>query len=100
VAQRTREIGVRTALGARAGTVRMMILKQVGKMVLIGGIIGIAGAIALGRFARSLLFELSGTDPAVIVTSVIVLTAVAFAAGYVPALRASRIEPMRALRYE
>ena len=100
VAQRTREIGVRMALGADSAAVRRMILRHVGMMVLIGGTIGIAGAIALGRGARSLLFELSGTDPFVMVASAVVLTVVALGAGYVPALRASRVDPMQALRYE
>jgi predicted permease len=100
VAQRTREIGVRMALGADSGAVRRMILGQVGIMVLIGGIIGIGGAIALGRGAKSLLFELSGTDPVVMAVSVVVLTVVAMGAGYIPALRASKVDPMQALRYE
>jgi ABC-type antimicrobial peptide transport system permease subunit len=100
VAQRTREIGVRMALGADSGKVRAMVLRQVGVMIIVGGIIGIAGALALGRGAKSLLYELSGNDPVVIVSSVVVLALVALAAGYVPALRASRIDPMQALRYE
>ena len=100
VAQRTREIGVRMALGADSGSVRRMILRQVGVMVLIGGIIGIGGALALGRGAKSLLFELSGTDPVVMIASVILLTIVAMGAGYIPARRASRVDPMQALRYE
>jgi len=100
VAQRTREIGVRMALGADSGRVRAMVLKQVGMMIIIGGVIGIAGALALGRGAKSLLYQLSGSDPIVIVTSVIVLALVALAAGYVPAARASKIDPMAALRYE
>jgi predicted permease len=100
VAQRTREIGVRRALGASSAGVRLMILRHVGVMLLIGGTIGIAAAIALGRLARSILFELTGTDPGVIIASVIVLSLVALGAGYVPALRASQVEPMRALRYE
>jgi ABC-type antimicrobial peptide transport system permease subunit len=100
VAQRTREIGVRMALGAAAGTVRTMVLRQVGRMTLIGGVIGIAGAIALGKGAESLLFQLKGWDPLVIVISAVALTLVALIAGLVPALRASRIDPMQALRYE
>ena len=100
VAQRTREIGVRMALGADSGRVRMLVLKQVGLMTLIGGVIGIAAALALGRAAQSLLFELEGHDPTVVVLSAIALAAVAFAAGYIPALRASRVNPMQALRYE
>ena len=100
VAQRTREIGVRMALGAAAGRVRWMVLRQVGVMTLIGGVIGIAGAVALGRGAQSLLYQLTGWDPAVIVASVVLLTLVAMGAGLIPALRASRIDPMQALRYE
>ncbi|HJQ19187.1 MAG TPA: ABC transporter permease [Gemmatimonadaceae bacterium] len=100
VAQRTREIGVRMALGADSGRVRSMVLRQVGVMIVIGGIIGIAGALALGRGAKSLLYELSGYDPTVIALSVVVLSLVALAAGYVPAMRASKIDPMQALRYE
>jgi len=100
VAQRTREIGVRMALGAASSTVRGMVLGQVGRMTLIGGLVGIAGAIALGKGAESLLFQLKGWDPLVIIISAIVLTLVALIAGLVPALRASRIDPMQALRYE
>jgi predicted permease len=100
VAQRTREIGVRMALGADAGRVRAMVLKQVGVMTLIGGVVGIAAAFAIGRAAKSLLFELQGHDPVVTVLSAAVLTLVALSAGYIPALRASRVEPTQALRYE
>jgi len=100
VAQRTREIGVRMALGADRRHVRSMILRQVGVMTLVGGFIGIAGAVGLGRAASSLLFELSGYDPSVIVVAAILLTLVALGAGLLPALRASRIDPMAALRYE
>ena len=100
VAQRTREIGVRMALGANGANVRGMVLRQVGMLTLIGGILGIAGALAIGRGAKSLLFGLEGHDPVVFGLSVIVLGAVALAAGYIPALRASRVHPMQALRYE
>ena len=100
VAQRTREIGVRMALGADAGRVRRMVLRQVGVMTIVGGLIGIAGAIGLGKMAQSLLYELKGHDPAVIAAAIVSLAMVALAAGYVPALRASRIDPMAALRYE
>jgi len=100
VSQRTREIGVRMALGAAPARVRGMILRQVGAMTLAGGIIGSAAAIALGRAAQTLLFELQGWDPAVLAVSVVVLALVALCAGFVPAVRASKVEPMRALRYE
>jgi predicted permease len=100
VAQRTREIGVRMALGADSAAVRLMILRQVAIMVLIGGVIGIGGALALGKSAKSLLFEMSGYDPVVMTLSALLLALVALGAGYIPALRASKVDPMQALRYE
>jgi ABC-type antimicrobial peptide transport system permease subunit len=100
VAQRTREIGIRMALGADGGSVRVMVLKQVAFMTLIGGVVGVAGALALGTAAQSLLFEMKGYDPVVMAAAIATLTAVAFGAGYLPALRASRIDPMQALRHE
>lgn len=100
VAQRTREIGVRMALGADAGRVRGMVLRQVGRMTIIGGVIGIVGALALEKTARSLLYGLDGHDPMVVVGSAVVIALVALGAGYLPARRASKIHPMQALRYE
>jgi len=100
VAQRTREIGVRMALGADAGRVRTMVLRQVGRMTLIGGLVGIVGALALEKTARSLLYGLEGHDPLVVTASAVVLALVALGAGYLPARRASKIHPMQALRYE
>ena len=100
VAQRTREIGVRMALGADAGRVRTMVLRQVGRMTIIGGVVGIIGALALERTARSLLFGLEGHDPLVVIGAAVVLAIVALGAGYLPARRASKIHPMQALRYE
>ncbi len=100
VSQRTREIGLRMALGADAGRVRRMIMRQVGWMTLAGGTIGLAGAYFLGRGAEAMLFELKGYDPAVMGGAAIVLAATAFGAGFLPAWRASRVHPMQALRYE
>jgi predicted permease len=100
VTQRTREIGVRMALGADGGRVRAMVLRQVTVMILIGGAVGLAGAVALGRAAESLLFQMKGTDPFVFTGAAVVLVLVAFAAGYLPARKAARIDPMIALRYE
>jgi ABC-type antimicrobial peptide transport system permease subunit len=100
VAQRTREIGVRMALGADAGRVRGMVLRQVGAMTLVGGAVGIIGALALENTARALLYGLDGHDPAVVIGAAVVLALVALAAGYLPARRASKIHPMQALRYE
>jgi ABC-type antimicrobial peptide transport system permease subunit len=100
VAQRTREIGLRMALGAEPARVRGMVLRQVGVMTVIGGIIGLGAALVGGYFARSLLFELQNHDPIVLVGSAIGLAAVALIAGLIPAHRASRIDPMTALRYQ
>jgi predicted permease len=100
VAQRTREIGVRMALGADARSVRVMVLRQVGVLTLIGGTIGIAGALLIGRGARNLLFGLAGHDPMVFALSCVVLALVGLAAGYLPARKASKVDPMQALRYE
>jgi ABC-type antimicrobial peptide transport system permease subunit len=100
VAQRQREIGVRMALGANEARVRGMVLRQVGRMTLVGGVLGVAAALAIGRAARSLLFGLEGTDPWVVGTAAAVLAAVALGAGFVPAFRASRVSPTRALRGE
>ncbi len=100
VAQRTREIGVRMALGADGGRVRGMVLRQVGWMTLSGTLLGIGAALALGRAARSLLYGLDSTDPLVILGATGILAVVAFSAGYLPARRASRVHPMQALRYE
>ncbi|MFP3942094.1 MAG: ADOP family duplicated permease, partial [Thermoanaerobaculia bacterium] len=100
VAQRTREIGVRMALGAAAARVRRMVLAQTARMLAIGGAIGIAAALAAGWAARSLLFGVDGHDPAVVAAGAAVLSAVALAAGYLPARRAARVDPMQALRSE
>ncbi len=100
VSQRTREIGLRMALGADGARVRGMILRQVGLMTLIGGVVGVVAAYYLGHAAASLLFNLQPYDPVVMSLSVVLLTIVAFGAGYIPAYRASRVHPMQALRYE
>jgi len=100
VAQRTREIGLRMALGAGPQNVRRMILKQVAWMTLVGGAVGLAAAMGLGIAAQSMLFELKGYDPMVFVASAVALALVAFGAGLIPAMRASRIDPMHALRYD
>lgn len=100
VAQRTREIGVRMALGADRARVRRMVLRQVARMTLIGGVIGVAAALGLGKLARSILFGVTGTDPLTVVVSMLLLSLVALIAGGIPAMRASRVDPMQALRYE
>jgi predicted permease len=100
VTQRTREIGVRMALGADARRVRAMVLRQVSVMMVVGGVIGLAGALGLGRLASSLLYGLKGDDPLVFAISVLALMTVALGAAYIPARRASEVDPVRALRYE
>ncbi len=100
VAQRTREFGLRMVLGADGRRVRQLVLGQVGRMTLVGAAVGLVAAIAIGYFARSQLYELEGYDPAVLVISVVILCAVALGSGLLPAIKAARIEPMRALRYE
>ncbi len=100
VTQRTREFGLRMALGADAAMVRGLVLAHVGRMTVVGGLIGLVAAVGLGQLARSMLFELEGYDPVVLGVSAVILTAVALMAGFVPALRASRIAPMTALRHD
>ena len=100
VTQRTREIGVRMALGADAGRVQGLVLRQVGWMLAIGGSIGLLAAFALGRAAQSLLYEIQPYDPLALGISLLLLAVVALGAGYLPARRASRVDPMQSLRYD
>jgi len=100
VAQRTREIGLRMALGADPARVRRMILTQVGSMTAIGAAIGLVFALVTGWAAQSQLYQLTGYDPGVMSGAAILLTLVALLAGFIPAFRASRVDPMLALRYE
>ena len=100
VTERTREIGLRMALGADRARVRNMVLRQVGRMTIFGGVAGLAGAIALGRLAGSMLYEMEAYDPVVLTVATIFLAGVALGAGFIPAQKASLIDPMRALRYE
>ena len=100
VAQRTRELGVRMALGADGRRVRSMVLRQVAGMVLVGGALGLAAAFGLGRAASSLLYGLEGHDPLVMSLATVILAAVAMGAGYIPAHRASRVDPVQALKHE
>jgi predicted permease len=100
VTQRTREIGIRMALGAESRQVRGLVLKQVALMLAIGGTLGVAAALGLGRAAQSLLFGLEGHDPLAFVAAVLLLALVAFGAGILPARRAAQVDPMHALRYD
>jgi len=100
VAQRTQEIGTRMALGALPRDVLRLVLRQGLRLLVIGVLVGLAGALVLTRFLRSLLFEISPTDPATFAAVAVLLCVVGFMASYLPARRATRIDPMIALRHE
>jgi len=100
VMQRTREIGIRMALGASAPTVVRMVLGQGVRLAGAGVILGLLSALAMTRGLRTLLFAVSPHDPLTLVALSLVLTAVALLACYIPARRATRVDPLRALRYE
>jgi predicted permease len=98
--QRTHEIGIRMALGAERANVLRMMLGQAGKMAVIGVVIGLATAFGLTRLMSSMLFGVSSHDPLTFLGVALLLTFVALAACYVPARRATRVDPVVALRYE
>jgi ABC-type antimicrobial peptide transport system permease subunit len=100
VAQRTREIGIRSALGADQGTMKRMFVSDALLLATAGVAIGAAGALVLTRFIASQLFEISPFDPATYVAVSLVLLTAAVLASYVPARRAARVSPLVALRYE
>ena len=100
VAQRTREIGVRMALGARESTVARMVVREALGVVGLGLLLGTAGALALTRVLATLLYDVSPTDPMTFVSVAVVLGAVALTASYLPARRAARVDPIVALRQE
>jgi putative ABC transport system permease protein len=100
VARRTREMGIRLAFGAQPVDIYHIVLRRGMTPVILGLLVGVAGACALGRLLRSLLYEISPTDPLTIVAVVTIMSLAAIAACYIPARRAARIDPMEALRYE
>ena len=100
VAQRTREIGIRIALGAGQRTVMKLVMGQALVLAVAGIAAGVAGAAALTRFLRSLLYDVRPIDPATFAAVTVLLAAVALAASYIPARRATKVDPMVALRYE
>ena len=100
VAQRTREMGIRAALGATERSLLRLILDRGVRLTLIGLAIGVAGAIGLTRLMATLLFGVGARDPMTMVSVGVILAGVAIAASYVPARRATRVDPVVALRYE
>ena len=100
VTRRTREIGIRLAIGAETGAVRDLVLREVAVMIAVGAAFAIPAAFGLGRFAESLLFGLKGDDVPVYAAATLVLILVSLAAGYFPARHAMRIDPISALRHE
>jgi putative ABC transport system permease protein len=100
VAQRTREMGIRMALGARVGDVLRLVLKQGMLLALVGEVLGIGGALVLTRLMRGLLFGVTPTDVSIFVVVIGVLTTTALLACYLPARRATKVDPLIALKYD
>jgi putative ABC transport system permease protein len=100
ISQRTNEIGIRVALGARSSDVVRLVLREALSLAAIALLIGLAGALALSRVLQSLLFEVTPTDPLTLTLVTLVVLAVSALAAIVPARRATRIDPIAALRYE
>lgn len=100
VSRRTNEIGIRMALGAQAGQILRMVLGEASWMAAVGIVLGLSAAMALTRYVQSLLFEIRPLDPATLGGAALLLAAVALLAGWLPARRASRIQPMTALRHD
>ncbi len=100
VSQRTNEIGIRLALGAERSQVRSMILSEASRLTILGVLAGLAAAFALAQLVKSMLYGLTATDPTSFFAAALLLLAIALLAAWIPALRASRVEPMEALRHE
>ncbi len=100
VIEQRREIGIRMALGARAGDVVSRVMGSAARMIALGVILGLAGALALTRVMESLLFQVSAFDPIVLTGACVLVATVGLLAGWIPARRASRVDPLTVLREE
>jgi ABC-type antimicrobial peptide transport system permease subunit len=100
VARRKKELGIRLALGAQTGSVIWLVMSEVLLLLAIGLAVGIPSAMALGRFVSAQLYGIQPRDPVIAGSTVLLLTIVSVAAGLIPAHRASRIDPIMALRHE
>jgi putative ABC transport system permease protein len=100
VARQTREIGIRMALGARRPDILSLVLRKAGTLAILGVVIGVAGAAALTRLLGDMLFGVKPTDPLTFLSGALLLLAAAISSGYLPARRATKVDPMVALRYE
>jgi len=100
VSQRTNEIGIRLALGAVRNQIRAMILRETGWLAAAGVLIGLASTLALIRLIKSMLYGLTPYDPLTLAAGTLLLLLMALIAGWIPATRASRVEPMEALRHD
>ncbi|HEX4606143.1 MAG TPA: FtsX-like permease family protein [Candidatus Angelobacter sp.] len=98
--QRTREIGIRVALGAQRGSVLRLVLNQGVRLTVIGAIAGVAGSLALTHLLKSQLFSIQPTDPVTLASAALLMLLVALMACYLPARRATRVDPLVALRHE
>ena len=100
VSERTHEIGIRLALGAKRSEIMRMILRQGLELATAGAVVGLGGALIVSRLMTGLLYGVSPTDPLTFIGVTLVLTAVALAASYIPAMRAMRLDPMTTLHAE
>jgi putative ABC transport system permease protein len=100
VSQQTKEIGVRVAMGAGTGSIRRTVIGQAMRPVIVGLIVGLAGAVGIGRLLRGLLFGIGPADLATLIAVTTILLVTGLFASYLPARRAARVDPLVALRYE